>query len=66
MIGATLGRLPVQLSGSEFEVAEAALRLVFHFQEGLSSKMAKMIGNGGGEKRKIQPKPGSGLKLIGG
>ncbi|GMH59349.1 hypothetical protein TL16_g02811 [Triparma laevis f. inornata] len=66
MIGATLGRLPVQLSGSEFEVAEAALRLVFHFQEGLSSKMAKMIGNGGGEKGKIQPKPGSGLKFIGG
>jgi hypothetical protein len=47
MIGATLGRLPGRLSESDFEVAEAALRLVFHFQEGLSSKMAKMIGNGG-------------------
>ena len=46
-IGATLASLPTPLSSAPFEVAEAALRLVFHFQEGLSGKMAKMIGSGG-------------------
>ncbi|GMH55210.1 hypothetical protein TrRE_jg1000, partial [Triparma retinervis] len=46
-VGMALSRLPAPLSSAPFPPCEAALRLLFHFQEGLSSKGGKLIGGGG-------------------
>ena len=47
LAGMAFSNLPTPLSSSNFSPCEAALRLLFHFQEGLSSKSSKLIGNGG-------------------
>ena len=46
-VGMAFSNLPSPLSTSSFPPCEAALRLLFHFQEGLPSKSGKLIGNGG-------------------
>mmetsp|Transcript_10156 Transcript_10156/g.20809 ORF Transcript_10156/g.20809 Transcript_10156/m.20809 type:complete len:1005 (-) Transcript_10156:4-3018(-) len=46
-VGMAFSNLPTPLSTASFPPCEAALRLLFHFQEGLSSKSSKLIGSGG-------------------